>query len=189
MMTTSDVLDNTGNPIKDSGDSYRDASPLAMGAGHINPNMALEPGLVYDASTDDYVSLLCSLNYTMKQIQHISRTSSFKCLSKSSDLNYPSFIAFFNNDNTSSAVNNVQKFRRTVTNVGDGLSTYTVKLAPMMGFKLTVKPHTLNFTKKNQKQSYILTMEGPQLMKDDVAHGSLTWVDTGRKYVVRSPIV
>ncbi|KAL5710963.1 hypothetical protein ACHQM5_021466 [Ranunculus cassubicifolius] len=114
MMTTSDVLDNTGNPIKDSGDSYRDASPLAMGAGHINPNKALEPGLVYDASTDDYVSLLCSLNYTMKQIQHISRTSSFKCL-----------------------------------------------------WVMVYRP----------------------IQKDDVAHGSLTWVDTGRKYVVRSPIV
>ncbi|KAL5714141.1 hypothetical protein ACHQM5_016142 [Ranunculus cassubicifolius] len=185
MMTTADVLDNTLNPIKDIGDNYRVASPIAMGSGQINPNRALEPGLIYDASTEDYVNLLCSINFTMKQIQTITRNSAYNCLKKSSDLNYPSFIAFFNENTT----NLLQEFRRTVTNVGDVTSIYTATLTPIEGVKVSVNPDTLTFTEKNQKLSYTLTIEGPRLMKDTVAHGALTWVDTEGKYVVRSPIV
>ncbi|KAL5709862.1 hypothetical protein ACHQM5_020497 [Ranunculus cassubicifolius] len=139
MMTTADVLDNTVNPIKYIGDNYRIASPLAMGAGQVNPNRALEPRLIYDASTEDYVHLLCSMNYTRKQIRAITRNPTYKCLKKSSDLNYPSFIAFFNENTTSF----LQEFRRTVTNVGDVTSSYSAALTPIEGVKVTVNPDTL----------------------------------------------
>ncbi|KAF9602796.1 hypothetical protein IFM89_031565 [Coptis chinensis] len=188
MMTTADALDNTDDTIKDIGDNYRAASPLAMGAGHVNPNNALEPGLIYDANAEDYVNLLCSLNYTMKQIQTITRTSTYNCLNSSSDLNYPSFIAFFN-ENVTSSDTKIVKFRRTVTNVGGDTSTYTVTLTPLDGFKVTVMPDTLKFTEKNQKLSYTVTIEGPRMMKETVVHGALTWKDIEGKYVVRSPIV
>ncbi|KAK2973398.1 hypothetical protein RJ640_024826 [Escallonia rubra] len=54
MMTTSDVLDNTFNLIQDIGITNKPASPLAMGADHINPNKALDPRLIYDVRTKDY---------------------------------------------------------------------------------------------------------------------------------------
>lgn len=44
------------------------ATPIAIGAGHINPNKILGPGLIYDATIEDYVSLFCALNFTLKQI-------------------------------------------------------------------------------------------------------------------------
>ncbi|KAK2989791.1 hypothetical protein RJ640_022562 [Escallonia rubra] len=58
MMTTSDVLDNTFNLIQDIGITNKPASPLAMGADHINPNKALDPRLIYDVRTEDYVSVV-----------------------------------------------------------------------------------------------------------------------------------
>ncbi|PIA56505.1 hypothetical protein AQUCO_00700683v1 [Aquilegia coerulea] len=189
LMTTADAMDNTGDPIKDIGDNYRVASPLAMGSGQVNPNKALDPGLIYDANAEDYINLLCSLNYTMKQIKTITRTTTFNCSNKSADLNYPSFIAFFHSNDSSSAATIVQEFRRTVTNVGNAKSTYSVTLTSMDGFEVTVMPSTLSFTEKNQKLSYTVTIEGPRVMKELVVHGALTWVDSDGKYVVRSPIV
>lgn len=78
MITTADQFDNTLSAIKDLGHHDKPASPLAMGAGHINPNKALDPGL-YDATAEDYVKLLCAMNYTAEQIQMIAKSSSYKC--------------------------------------------------------------------------------------------------------------
>ncbi|KAJ4966564.1 hypothetical protein NE237_018413 [Protea cynaroides] len=190
MMTTADSLDNTFNPIIDTQDSNQPASPLAMGAGQINPNKALEPGLIYDANTDDYVRLLCSLNYTMKQIQMITRSSAYNCsdTNPSFDLNYPSFIAFFNSSNSSSDAKIVQEFQRTLTNVGDGMSRYTAKVTAMDGFEVTVVPDKLVFRDKYETLSYKLKVEERKRMKEVVIHGALSWVEDGEKYVVRSPI-
>ncbi|CAN4092682.1 unnamed protein product [Withania somnifera] len=116
MMTTAYVLDNTQSPIQDIGEKNAVAAPLAMGAGHINPNKALDPGLIYDATPQDYVCLLCALNLTAKQIQTITRTSSYTCSNPSLDLNYPSFIGYFNRNSNDSDPKRIQEFKRTVTN-------------------------------------------------------------------------
>ncbi|RZC48453.1 hypothetical protein C5167_016885 [Papaver somniferum] len=58
LMTTADTLDNSNSFIKDIGDNYQPASPLAMGSGHVNPNKAMDPGLIYDTNAEDYVNLL-----------------------------------------------------------------------------------------------------------------------------------
>ncbi|KAL5708751.1 hypothetical protein ACHQM5_019513 [Ranunculus cassubicifolius] len=64
----------------------RVASILDMGAGQINPNKAMNPGLVYDASEEDYMRFLCSTNYTQKQIKMITRSSPLNCSNPSSDI-------------------------------------------------------------------------------------------------------
>ncbi|KAI3952291.1 hypothetical protein MKW92_047490 [Papaver armeniacum] len=192
LMTTADTLDNSNSFIKDIGDNYQPASPLAMGSGHVNPNKAMDPGLIYDTNAEDYVNLLCSMNFTSKQIQTITRRSSasYNCSkSPSLDINYPSFIAFFNVNDSSSDTKIVQEFKRTVTNVGNGASTYTAKLTPMDGVQVTVTPGTLVFKEKYEKQSFKVSLEGPKMMKQVVAHCALSWVEVGGKYVVRSPIV
>jgi subtilisin family serine protease len=186
MMTTSDILDNTKKPIKDIGKDNKVATPLALGAGHINPNRALDPGLVYDIGVQDYVNLLCALNFTQENITSITRSSTNDCSKPSLDLNYPSFIAFFNAENSSSRI--AQEFSRTVTNVGDEKTTYVASITPIEGFRIIVIPNKLVFSKKNEKQSYKLRIEGSRMThEDEVAFGYLTWQN--EKHVVRSPIV
>lgn len=52
-------LDNAKNPIQtDSGNVI--ATPYDIGSGLLNPNAALNPGLVYDFNMEDIVSYLCS---------------------------------------------------------------------------------------------------------------------------------
>lgn len=48
IVTAANPLDNTHLPILDN-PSAAPATPLAMGAGRIDPNQALHPGLIYDA--------------------------------------------------------------------------------------------------------------------------------------------
>ncbi|KAH0720901.1 hypothetical protein KY289_006234 [Solanum tuberosum] len=55
MMTTANPLDNTDKPIKTT--YYfitRDATSLDMGTGLVDPNRAVDPGLIYDATPQDY---------------------------------------------------------------------------------------------------------------------------------------
>ncbi|KAE8725719.1 hypothetical protein F3Y22_tig00008146pilonHSYRG00022 [Hibiscus syriacus] len=189
LMTTSDQIDNTGSPIKDMGDNLRPANPLAMGAGHVNPNKALDPGLVYDATVQDYVNLLCGLNFTEKQIKIITKSSSNNCSNPSLDLNYPSFIAFFDDTGAKPNSTAMLEFQRTVTNVGGGSFTYRATVTPINGLKVTVEPDKLVFTAKYEKKSFKLSVEGQRQLNEAVSFGYLIWEDSGRKHVVRSPIV
>ena len=59
--------DNTNMPIHDSATTKK-ATPFEYGAGHIWPNRAADPGLVYELSTTDYLNFLCARNYTQNQI-------------------------------------------------------------------------------------------------------------------------
>ncbi|XP_027364570.1 subtilisin-like protease SBT1.9 [Abrus precatorius] len=185
MVTTANPLDNTQNPIRDNGNSFQFASPLAMGAGEIDPNKALDPGLIYDATPQDYVNLLCALGYTHNQILTITRSKSYNCANPSSDLNYPSFIVLYSNKTRSA----VQKFRRTVTNVGDGASTYRVKVTQPKGTVVTVSPGTLAFGYKNEKLSYSIVVKYTKYKKENISFGDIVWIEDGGARTVRSPIV
>ncbi|KAH6758945.1 hypothetical protein C2S51_019180 [Perilla frutescens var. frutescens] len=185
MITTADPSDNTRSPIKDSFFNYDAATPLAMGAGHVDPNRALDPGLIYDATAQEYVNLLCSTNFTQNQIFTITR-SSYNCSNPSSDLNYPSFILLYSNKTTSAIE---QHFRRTVTNVGGGATTYKVEVTAPEGSNVTVSPATLEFGGMNEKQSYSVSIVYSGKTDGVVAFGSIIWVEENGKHSVRSPIV
>ncbi|XP_065847608.1 subtilisin-like protease SBT3 [Euphorbia lathyris] len=189
IMTTAGALDHTSKPIKDIGNDNKAATPLDMGAGHINPNNALDPGLIYDLDSADYLNLLCGLNFTQKQIQIITKSSSNDCSLASLDLNYPSFIAFFNANDSNTGMTVQREFHRTVTNVGEGASVYTANLSPMNGLKVSVVPEKLEFKSKNQKVNYKLVIEGPRKLEETIVFGYISWVDDEGKHTVRSPIV
>ncbi|XP_039118235.1 subtilisin-like protease SBT3 [Dioscorea cayenensis subsp. rotundata] len=188
MMTTASALDNTFQPIKEVGNYYIATSPLAVGAGQVDPNKALDPGLVYDASPQDYVSMLCACNYTLNQIKLITRSSKdYACSKPSSDLNYPSFISIFNANLTT----HFQTFKRTVTNVGDGPAKYTVSVTVPKWLAVVVEPNVLVFKEKYEKLSYRVHLKASLEASRMTAYGfgDLIWVSETGKYKVRSPIV
>ncbi|RVW55387.1 Subtilisin-like protease SBT1.9 [Vitis vinifera] len=161
----------------------------------VHPNWspaAIRSALMTTANTLDNTQnpvkeLLCAMGFTAKEIQKITR-SSYECLNPSLDLNYPSFIAYFN-DESSAPDELVQVFHRTVTNVGEGQSNYTAELTPLKGLKVKVEPEKLVFNCKHETLSYNLTLEGPKSMTEYLVYGHLSWVSDGGKYVARSPIV
>ncbi|KAL2317010.1 hypothetical protein Fmac_030886 [Flemingia macrophylla] len=111
------TLDNTNQPIKNAFDKV--ATPFEYGAGHIQPNSSLHPGLVYDLTIRDYLNFLCASNYDQALLKLFgSLNSSYTCpkSSRIEDLNYPSITVH-------PPVSKPVTVSRTVTNVGPP-STY-----------------------------------------------------------------
>ncbi|ESR36235.1 hypothetical protein CICLE_v10030049mg [Citrus x clementina] len=189
MMTTADVLDNAYDMITDISTGAA-GTPLDFGAGHINPNKAMDPGLVYDIEVQDYTNYLCALNYTSQQIRVLTGTSNFTCQNDNLDLNYPSFIIILNNTNTASFT-----FKRVLTNVAVTRSVYTAVVKAPAGMTVAVQPVTLSFDEKHSKAEFNLTVNIN--LGNDVSpkrnylgnFGYLTWYEVNGKHLVRSPIV
>lgn len=112
-MTTAYTINKNGITLTNQ--SYvTPATPLDYGAGHINPNKALDPGLIYDMDTRDYINFICDLGYDDTEMSAILRRNRWNCTQNETDLNYPSFVAIFEESNSPKV-----KFSRVVTNVGD----------------------------------------------------------------------
>ena len=190
LMTTAYTLDNKRASISDMGSGGSPATPFACGSGHVNPEKASDPGLIYDITTDDYLNHLCSLNYTSSQIALVSRGISFTCPNDTlhlqpGDLNYPSLAVLFNGN----AQNNSATYKRTVTNVGQPTSTYVAQVQEPDGVSVMVEPSVLKFRKFNQRLSYkvsFVAMGAASASVPSSSFGSLVWVS--KKHWVRSPI-
>ncbi|XP_057869194.1 subtilisin-like protease 3 [Cryptomeria japonica] len=189
LMTTAGVIDKKGLPILDSATNIS-ADVFATGAGHVNPEKAASPGLVYDLSPADYIPYLCGLDYTASQIRVIVGTN-VTCptdpeSTRPGNLNYPSFSALF--DITVAPV--TAAFKRTVTNVGAANSTYVASIETPLGVEVTVTPSVLFFKEVMEKQSYNIKFTVSTPAAHSFAQGSLTWVSnsTSLVYQVRSPI-
>ncbi|KAL4600540.1 hypothetical protein ACB092_11G206300 [Castanea dentata] len=184
LMTTAYVKDNTGASFTTQL-SNSIATPIQFGAGHIDPNKAMDPGLIYDTSFQDYVDFLCGLGYTNGQMRHVLKRNEWHCNKKlSHELNYPSFMVVLSNQTTYPMSMN---FSRVVTNVGYDTSVYQAHLEDIPdGMKIRVEPSTLTFTKKNQKQSFVVSVE-INIKVPKVIHCFLKWIDQ-HSHIVSSPI-
>lgn len=191
LMTTAYTRDNRGAPIADEATSNI-STPFDYGAGHVHPQKAMDPGLVYDISSQDYVDFLCSLNYSEKAIHVVTRTPtacSRAPIKAPGDLNYPSFAATF--DQSGRARSYVATFRRTLTNVGAANSVYTATVVSPAGVNIRVRPARLAFTAVNQKLSFVLYVYARpirSLFPGDIhtVFGSIAWKDG--IHVVQSPV-
>ncbi|KAK3420582.1 hypothetical protein EUGRSUZ_G01432 [Eucalyptus grandis] len=188
MMTTAYILDNANETIIDM-TTQASGTPLDLGAGHIDPEKALDPGLIYDIVPEDYINFLCGMNYSAKKIKIISGRSNFSCASATLDINYPSFMVILNNTNTTSVT-----FKRVLTNVADGPASYRATVMTPSSMKATAKPSELCFTSKYDRAEFNLTveisLEGSIPRSNYIGnYGYITWKEINGTHVVRSPIV
>ncbi|XP_072977515.1 subtilisin-like protease SBT1.4 [Typha angustifolia] len=188
LMTTAYNLDNSGEIITDLA-SGKESTPFVRGAGHVDPNRALDPGLVYDSQVDDYLAFLCSVGYGPQQIALFTRDqTTVNCsaiaLASPGDLNYPAFSVVF------SSYSDVVRYTRVVRNVGGSPGVvYEAKISSPPGVNVTVAPSKLVFDAVGQSLAYEITLASvanPVIVTGNYAYGSISWSDGTHE--VRSPI-
>ncbi|KAI4355370.1 hypothetical protein L6164_004151 [Bauhinia variegata] len=191
LLTTAYTVDNKEGTMLDES-TGNVSSVLDFGSGHVHPEKAMDPGLVYDITTYDYVDFLCNSNYTIKNIKAITRKnadcSGAKRAGHAGNLNYPSLSAVFEQYGKHKMSTH---FIRTVTNVGDPNSVYKVTINPPAGMVLTVQPDKLSFRRVGQKLNFLTRVEATAVKlspgSSSVKSGSIVWSDG--KHTVTSPLV
>lgn len=187
LMTTAYVVYKNGQKLQDIA-TGKPSTPFDHGAGHVDPVSALDPGLVYDLTVDDYLGFLCALNYTESEISSVARRK-FACdASKKyslTDLNYPSFAVNIDTTLTGSG-STILKYTRTLTNVASP-GTYKVSISSQNpGAKISVEPAVLSFTQMTEKKLYTVTFTVSSMPSSTVSFGRIEWSDG--KHIVGSPV-
>ncbi|KAK4853231.1 hypothetical protein QYF36_005635 [Acer negundo] len=183
LMTTAYTVDNTNSPLKDAGGGGF-SDPWAHGSGHVDPQKALSPGLVYDISTDEYVAFLCSLDYTIEHVQAIIKRPNATCSMKFKDpgeLNYPSFSVLFGKKR-------VVRYTRELTNVGPARSIYNVTVTGPSSVGISIRPKQLTFRSVGEKKRYTVTFVAKKGVKQmsRSEFGSILW--SNAQHQVKSPV-
>ncbi len=165
LMTSAYQLDSAGNPFGDAFD---------YGAGHVAPNAATNPGLVYDSGLVEWLGFLCG-----------GELGSGFCDSNGlptidpSDLNQASIAI--------GSLAGTQTVTRRVTNVGGSSATYTATVEAVPGIHVAVSPSTLTLAKGETKSFTVTFTTTASATLDTYSTGALRWTDGS--HVVRSPIV
>uniref|UniRef100_A0A7N0TXR3 Subtilisin-like protease n=1 Tax=Kalanchoe fedtschenkoi TaxID=63787 RepID=A0A7N0TXR3_KALFE len=178
IMTSARTRDNVMEPILNS--SHVKATPFSYGAGHVRPNRAMDPGLVYDLTPSDYLNFLCALGYNETLIKAFS-DAPYTCPKHASlaSFNYPAI--------TVPSLNKSVTITRRLKNVGEP-GTYTARVKAPAGISVSVVPKRLVFEKVGEEKTFyvLLKAKGKQISVNYV-FGELIWSDG--KHYVRSPIV
>ena len=164
------VTDEDGMPILAEGLPRKIADPFDYGGGHINPNRAADPGLIYDINTKDYNYFL---DCTIKTSVSCNATSTPGYL-----LNLPSISA--------PDLRYPVTMWRTVTNVGEVNAVYHVAIENPAGIKIEVEPSVLVFNAAKKVHTFQVKLSPLRRLQGDYTFGSLTWYNNQKK--VRIPI-
>ena len=142
-----------------SSNGLGNANPLDFGAGHMVPNAALNPGLVYEISNDEFDAYLADMS------------------AEARNLNLPSVAM--------SKLANSQTVTRRVTNVSDEAGAYTVEISPPPGMGVTVEPNSISLA-PGQSTTFNVTVDYQSGPLDLWRYGSFTW--RSESHDVFSPI-
>ncbi|XP_018468857.1 subtilisin-like protease SBT3.6 isoform X2 [Raphanus sativus] len=178
IVTTAWRTDPSGEQIDAEGSSRKLADPFDYGGGLVNPEKAVNPGLVYDLGLEDYVLYMCSVGYNDSSISQLVGKSTTCSNPRPSvlDLNLPSI--------TIPNLKEEVTLTRTVTNVGPVNSVYKVNVEPPLGVQVTVMPKKLIFNSKTKMISYQVTVSTSHKINTGFYFGSLTWSDSVHNVII-----
>ena len=153
-------------------DGVTPATPFDMGAGHVVPNSAGDPGLVYDTNRRGYLGFLCGLGL----LNPTGPTCSAVGVVDPSDLNLASI-------GIGSLIGS-QTVTRTVTSVAAGTTTWHASIEGLAGYTVTLPA---DFTvDPATSHTFDVTFTRTDAPLDEWVFGAL--VLSSGEYSVRSPI-
>lgn len=152
-------------------------NPFDYGGGHIVPNDALEPGLVYDVSDDEYDAFACGTASPAVTAQRCADLASSGLSFFARDLNQPSIAI--------SRLASQQTISRRVTNLGDEAESFSVEIAAPPGINIVVTPPTISVG-AGDSALFDVTVAYESGPLDLWRFGSITWV--GDDHEVRSSV-
>ncbi|CAO2166680.1 unnamed protein product [Urochloa humidicola] len=171
IVTTASVTDEHGMPILAEGLPRKIADPFDYGGGHINPNKAADPGLIYDIDPKDYNYFFgCTVTKSSASCNTTSVPGYLLNLPSISvpNLRYPISVS------------------RTVTNVGEVDAVYRAAIESPAGVKIEVEPSVLVFNAANKIQTFQVQISPMWRLQGDYTFGSITWYNDKR--TVRIPV-
>jgi subtilisin family serine protease len=161
-------------------DGVTPADPFDYGAGHVDPNKAVDPGLVYDADQFDYLAASCGTVSPLITPDDCSLLEAAGFSLDPADLNLPSIGV--------GELPGSKTIKRKVTNVAKrGSGLYAVSVEAPDGFTVQVSPDRL-FLHPGQTAEYEVTITNETAPAGEWRFGSLTWTEARKGYKVRSPI-
>lgn len=172
MTTASDVLDGPNvNPLV----------IFRQGAGHVQPNSAADPGLVFDSGFVDWAGFMCGT----AAVDPVNCTSNGIPVVEPSDLNTPSIAI--------GGLVGSRTITRRVTNVSHSTATYQPSIAGMAGFDVTFSPSSLTLA-RGRTGSFSVTFTRTTAALNTYTGGQLTLTGgtakkTQQPYAVRVPVV
>jgi subtilisin family serine protease len=158
-----------------------DGDVFAHGAGHVAPNSAVDPGLVYDAGFNQYLGYLC------QAAPSVFANAAATCGTLTAAA-IPTKITDFNQASIAiGKLAGVQTTSRTVTNVGATAATYTSEVSGLSGVDVVVTPSTLTLDPGKSATFTVKFTTNSSAKFDEYTSGHLTWSDG--VHSVRSPLV
>jgi len=155
-------------------DGETEAIPFDYGAGHIVPNDAVDPGLVYDVTDDEFDAFACG---TASPAVADDRCDELELAGFSfvgSDLNQPSIAV--------SRLASLQTVRRRVTNVSETAGNYTAEIVAPSGITVSVSPMSITVA-PGESVIFDVTFGYDSGPLDLWRFGSLTWTSNEHSVV------
>ena len=157
-------------------DGETPADPFDFGAGHVVPNAAFAPGLVYDAGADDYDAFLCGRDQPRDSSVDCARLEADGYATDGSDLNLPTIA-------TDDLVSE-QIIRRRVTNVGEA-AQFVASVEMPTTINAEISPSLLSLG-TGESAEFEIRLSTQYTTFDAWQFGALTW--TAGATTVRSPL-